>query len=415
MARTSVRNHRAGGMLAAAVLVALAFTVTLAAPAFARSGRVGPDRPATGWTPAQTAGRLLGAGFVRHGIWDVQSTGILVYTMQDAAPGMTLTANDATGKTAWSAASGDIEAASGKLPAAFIAEFTDPDPNVLRSGDLVAKNADGTTRFHKTFKNEFVEPLCDTASRLVWAEVSAKAVTRVFVRQGSTTRSVALPYRAPKAGFTNPASSSADGGRLVLGAFTSRASKWRTMVYWVKVSRAGVPSIVSHAVTDWVGASLTPSGDKAAVLTSDGLGDGPNWWVSFGKFHGRMLPGNDAGMMDASEQRIFEQGAYSFGGDSVSWGATTVEVFDRSLMAQYKRTWTFDDASSSMWFRHDASIDRLAGVDNAGALTVINVDSWAITTVPGKYADAVPMADGRLATMTPDGTLAFIPDPVPNP
>jgi len=66
-----------------------------------------------------------------------------------------------------------------------------------------------------------------------------------------------------------------------------------------------------------------------------------------------------------------------------------VTVLDHSPMMIYKRAWTFDDASSSIWFRHNvASID--CRVDDTGALTVINVDNWAITTLR-PYADAVPI------------------------
>ena len=123
------------------------------------------------------------------------------------APEATLVATDATGATVWSVETGDAWAATGTLPAAFVAVFPDPDPNVLRSGELRAYNADGSVRFHRAFKNKFVQPLCDTPKRLVWAEVSAQGVTRVFVRQGSTTRAVALPYRPKKAYFINPAAS----------------------------------------------------------------------------------------------------------------------------------------------------------------------------------------------------------------
>ena len=353
--------------------------------------------------------------YVWHGIWEAQPTGTIVYKMTDSAPGMTLTATDATGLPVWSVETGDAWAAPGKLPAALVATFPDPDPNVLRDGELRAYDSRGLVRFRKKFENKFVQPLCHTPNRLVWVEVSAKAVTRVFVRQGSTTQTVALPYRPPRASFPNPAAASAGGGHLIVGTYMPSTDRRRVMTYWLRVSRSGVPSIVSRGITDWIGASLTPGGDKAAILTSGGLGDGPNWWVSFGRFHGRMLPGNDAGMLDVSSQRIFEQGGYSYGSDTVFWGATTVEVFDRSLFPIYKRTWTFDDESSSMWFRHDAQIDRLAGVDEKGALTVINVDSWAITTLPEPYADAVPIDGGRIATMTGDGTLAFIADPVPGP
>jgi hypothetical protein len=204
---------------------------------------------------------------------------------------------------------------------------------------------------------------------------------------------------------------------VIVGISMLRNAGRSVMTYWLRVSRSGEPRVVSGgSVTDWVSASLTPRGDHAAILTSEGLGDGPNWWVRFGAFRGRMLPGNDAGRMDVNASRIFQQGGYWYGSETGGWGATTVEVFDQSsLFALYKRTWTFDDAESSNWFRHDGGITRLAGVDDEGALTAINVDSWAIASVPGTYSDAVPIDGGRLATMTKDGTLAFIDDPVPGP
>jgi hypothetical protein len=396
------------------VLAVVLLGLAAASPALAKAGRVGPESMKA-WEPGALASRLARGADTWYGIYDAQPTGTLVYAMTDTAPGMTLTATDASGKTVWSTAAGDVWAASGALPAALVATFPNGDPNALRDGELRAYNANGGSRFHKAFTRKFVQPLADTTKRLVWLETSANAVTRVFVRQGSTTHTVALPYVPQKAHFVNPAAASADGSRIIVGEYMPSTSRRNVMTYWLRVGRAGVPRIVNHGVTDWVSASLTPSGDKAAILTSEGLGDGPNWWVSFGKFHGRMLPGNDAGMMDASAQRIFQQGAYSYSSDTVAWGATTVEVFDRSLFAIYKRTWTFDDASSSIWFRHNGQIDRLAGVDTEGALTVINVDSWAIASVPGIYEDAVPIDGGRIATMTPDGTLAFIADPVSGP
>jgi hypothetical protein len=381
-----------------------------AAPAPARSGRVGPQQ-ATAWKPGGLAARLAAGAETWHGIYDAQPTGTIVYTM-DAS--MTLTGTDATGKQVWSAGGGDVWAASGRLPAALVAVFPNGDPNVLRDGELRAYNANGRTRFRKPFKRKFVQPLADTSRRLVWVETSASAVTRIFVRQGSTTHTVALPYVPPRAHFPMLAAASADGSRVIVGIGMPRQDRRAVMTYWLRVTRDGSLRRVSHGVTDWVFASLTPHGDRAAILTSNGLGDGPNWWVRFGAFRGRYLPGNDAGMMYASAQRIFQQGAYSYGDGADGWGATTVEVFDRSLFAIYKRTWAFDDASSSVWFRHDGDITRIAGVGD-GALTVINVDTWAITTLPGTYADAVPIDGGRLATMTEDGTLAFIADPVAGP
>jgi len=85
------------------------------------------------------------------------------------------------------------------------------------------------------------------------------------------------------------------------------------------------------------------------------------------------------------------------------------------MQYMYRRAWVWDDASSSIWFRHDPGIFNLAGIDNSGALTVINVDTYAIASVPGTYADAVPLADGRLTTLTREGVLDVIPNPVAGP
>ena len=275
-----------------------------------------------------------------HGIWEAQPTGTTRLHDDRLGSGDDADRDRRDRPAGLVGETGDAWAAPGKLPAALVATFPDPNPNVLRDGELRAYDSRGLVQFRKKFENKFVQPLCDTPKRRVWVEVSAKAVTRVFVRQGSTTHTVALPYQPPRASFPNPAAASAGGGRLIVGTYMPSTDRRRVMTYWLRVSRSGVPSIVSHGITDWVSASLTPSGDKAAILTASGLGDGPNWWVSFGKFHGRMLPGNDAGMLDASSQRIFEQGGYSYGSDTVFWGATTVEVFDRSLFAVYKRTST---------------------------------------------------------------------------
>jgi hypothetical protein len=413
-ARTLARRHLCRSLPGVLLLTLVLIGLAAAAPALARSGRVGPAS-STAWAPGALATRLAHGADAWYWIWDAQPTGTIVGKRADTGPSTTLTGTDATGATVWTISAGDAWAASGALPAAFVATYADPDPNVLRDGELTAYKADGKLRFHKAFKNEFVQPLADTTKRLVWIETTAKAVTSVHVRQGSTSHVLTLPYVPPKAHFNNPVAASANGRRLIVGTYMPSTSRRSVVTYWLQVSPSGEPRIVSRGITDWVSASLTPSGDKAAVLTSDGLGDGPNWYVTFGKFHGGMLPGNDAGMIHASAQRIFEQGGYSYGSDTTAWGATTVEVFDRSLVDIYKRTWAFDDDTSSIWFRDDGPIDRLAGVDNTGALTVINVDSWAIASVPGTYADAVPIDDGRLATMTTDGTLAFIADPVAGP
>jgi hypothetical protein len=413
-ARTSVTTRLRRGALAAGLLVLLTLALAPAAPA-ARSGRVAPESRWSPWAPGRAAEALLRDDFASHGIWDAQPTGTLVYTMTGVAPEMTLTATDASGTPVWSVAGGDVSAASGTLPAAFVAVFAGSDPNPLRSGELVAKNADGTVRFRKTFTNEFVQPLCDTSKRLVWVEVSAKAVTRVFVRQGSTTHTVALPYRPTRAGFPMFAASSAGGSRLIVGTNLPSTDRRRVMTSWLRVSRSGVPSIVSRGITDWVYVALSPSGDKAAVMTSEAVGGVGNRWVSFGRFSGRLFEGEDSGQMDVSAHRIFVQGRYTFGDGQDGWSTHTVTVLDHSPMMIYKRAWTFDDGSSSIWFRHDPGIRYLAGVVNTGALTTINVDTYAIASVPGTYADAVPLADGRLTTLTPEGVLDIIPNPVAGP
>jgi hypothetical protein len=410
-ARGRVSPKLPGLLLVAVVLLSLA----AAAPAIATSGRVGPASR-TAWGPGALAARLAGASDTWYGIWDAQPSGTIAYARTESAPQTTLTATGATGATVWSAADGDFWSASGTLPAALVASFTDPDPNVLRNGVLRAYGADGRVTFHKAFTRKFVQPLADTAKRLVWLETSSKAVTRVFVRQGSTTRSVALPYVPPKAQFVNPAVASADGARIVVGEYLPRAVNGRLVqTYWVQVDRAGTPRIVSHRITRWVYAVLSPRGDKAAVMSVEGMGDSTNRWVSFGKFSGPAFQSENAGEIYVNARKIFQQGSYTFETEAAAWGTYNVTVYDWQLYAMYKRAWTFDDATSSIWFRHDGQIQCVAGVTNSGALTVVNTDSGAIASVPGTYADAVPVDGGRLVTMTKDGTLAFMNDPVAGP
>jgi hypothetical protein len=415
--RTSVTRRWRRGALAAGSLVLLALTLAPAAPA-ARSGRVAPESRWSPWAPGKTADAVLRDVWVRHWLYDAQPTGTLALTMSDVAPEAKVVATNATGATVWSLETGDVWAATGTLPAAFVAIFPDPDPNVLRSGELRAYNADGTIRFEKAFANKFVQPLCDTPTRLVWAEVSAQRVTRVFVRQGSTTRAVALPYRPRKAYFINPAASSTDGSRLAVGVYMADPGKWRTTIYWLRVSRAGVPSIVSHGVTDWPYLALSPDGSHAAVMSSRNAPEASrNLWVEFGKFTGRLLPGSGDGTSEigVAKWRIFEQGGYSYQSDTVAWGTSEVAVVDWSMQYMYQRAWVWDEAAGSIWFRHDPGIFNLAGIDDTGALTVINVDTYTLATVPGTYADAVPLSDGRLTTLTPEGVLDIIPNPVAGP
>jgi len=414
--RTSTAPCRMKSVLEVGVVLAALLVLTLAAPAFAQSGRVGTQQHRTPWAPGKAAASALRDSSTSYGIWDAQPTGALVYTRSDSAPEMTLTATDATGKTAWSVAGGDVWAASATLPAAFVAVYAGSDPNVLRSGELRAYKADGTLRFHKAFKSAFVQPLCDTQTRLVWVEVSAKKVTRVFVRQGSRTRSLALGYRPPQASFPNPTASSTNGGRLAVGAYMHKTDRWRTMMYWLRVSGAGVPRVVSHAVTDWPYLAMSPDGTKAAVISDRNPPEASrNLWVDFGKFSGRLLPGDPPTEMEVGPQRIFEMGGYGYGNDSIAWNTSTVAVIDWSMQYAYQRAWTWNNSTDSIWFRHDPAISYLAGIDTSGALTAINVDTWAMATVPGTYADALPVAGGRVATITPAGVLNYIVNPVAGP
>ena len=390
--------------------------IAAAAPAMALSGRVGPQSAGLVRDGALSARMARGDG-PWYGIYDAQSTGALLYSMQEGAPQMTLTATDGAGAVVWSTGTGDAWAASGTLPAALVATFTDPDPNVLRDGDLTAYDAAGKVTFHRSFKRKFVQPLACTAKRLVWTETTAKAVTYVCVRQGGKTRKTALSYVPPKAPhFLSPASASASGRRVLVGEYMPvHANRSLHMTYWVKVDASGRPRLVSHRATEWVGASLTPSGDRAAIMTSQSIGGIGNLWIAFGRFTGPEFAGEDAGEVYAGATKIFEQGGYMYGSESIAWGTTSVNVFDRSLMAIYQRAWTFEDDHSSIWFSHDRRLSYLAGTTNAGLVTVMNVDDWDTQVLPGTWAAVTPTSDGRLATVTATGAFSYIPNPVAGP
>jgi hypothetical protein len=398
------------GVLAFGAVLAVALVLAPAVQA-ASFGRVVPH----GWDQHPGHGlRALprtGDAATTYRLGDAQPSGALVAAW---GPLTTLNATDATGKTAWSVAGQDVWTASGVLPAAMAAVFDNPDPNVLRSGKLYAYNADGSVRFQKSFTKAFVLPLCDTPKRLVWVEVSARRVTRVFVRQGSVTHSLALPYRAAQASFPNPAACSADGSHLAVGTFTRNPNAWRDRVYWIAVNRGGVPAIVSHRMTDWVSVSLSPGGAWAAVMTG---GDQPNLWLRFGRFSGRSLPGEDTGEIEVGRQAIFEMEGYSYSSDTTSWGVYTAEVLDRpALVPIYKRAWVNDGQSSDVWFNTDPDIAWLTSLNaTPGSLTVVNLMTWDTATVPAAYVDAIPVEGGQIATLTDTGTLAYIANPVPNP
>lgn len=416
---SSVIVRRATGAVIAALLGALLVLAFAPVASAARSGRVGPGALSRPGAPLKATGDLAQDAWVMYGIWDAQVTGTLTYTMTETAPEMTLAATDATGTPVWSVQAGDVWAATGTLPEAFIAAYTGPDPNKLRNGTLRAYNADGSVRFEKAFTNKFVQPLCITAKRLVWVEVSGRRVTRVYVRQGTTTHSIALPYRAPSASFPDPAASSASGRRLVVGAYMHFPDKWRTKTYWLRVSRAGVPSIVASRTTGWVYLALSPDGLHAAVI-SDRIPYATSrcLWVEFGRFGGRLLPGDALaiGEMDVGKDRILQQGGYSFASETVAWSTYSVAVVDWTWWGTlYQRAWVWDRETGWIWFRHDPDIVSLAGVDDTGALTVVNAETWDIAAVPGTYADAVPLADGRLAVMSATGELSFMANPVAGP
>jgi hypothetical protein len=390
---------------------ALAVVLMLAPAAQAASfGRVVPH----GWDQHPGHGlRALprtGDAATTYSLWDAQPSGALIAAWGSLT---TVTATDATGKTAWSVSGQDVWTVSGVLPAAMAAVFNNPDPNVLRSGTLYAYNADGSVRFQKSFTKAFVQPLCDTSKRLVWVEVSAKRVTRVFVRQGSVTHSVALPYRASKASFPNPAACSANGSHLAVGTFMRTPNVWRDQVYWIAVSRSGVPVIVSHRMTDWVSVSLSPEGAWAAVMTGD---DQPNLWLRFGRFSGRYLPGEDTSEIEVGSQAIFEMEGYSYSSDTTSWGVDTAEVLGRpTLIPIYKRAWV-NDGQSDVWFNTDPDIGWLTSLNaTPGSLIVVNLMTWDTAVVPTVYVDAMPVKGGQIATLTDTGTLAYIANPVPNP
>ena len=407
------------GAAVAVLLVLLLALALVPVASAARSGRVGPEALSRPGAPLKATGELAQAAWVMYGIWDAQPAGTLTYEMTETAPEMTLTATDGTGTPVWSVQAGDVWAASGTLPAALIAEFTDPDPNELRDGTLRAYDADGTVRFEKAFSNRFVQPLCITARRLVWVEVSASRVTRVFVRQGSTTRSLTLPYRAP---YPEPG--------VPRRVVRQRAAAGRRRLHGVPGQVADEDLLAAreqqrcpqHRVVqgDRLGLHRAqPDGLHAAVI-SDRIPYATSrcLWVEFGKFGGKLLPGDAlaVGQMDVGKYRIFQQGGYSFASETLGWSTSSVAVIDWTWWGTlYQRAWVWHRETGWIWFRHDPDIVCLAGVDDVGALTVINADTWGIVSVPGTYAEAVPLADGRLALMSATGELSFIANPVAGP
>jgi len=145
---------------------------------------------------------------------------------------------------------------TGKLPAALVATFPGPDPNVLRDGELRAYDS-AACALPQEVREQIRSALCDTPKRLVWVEISARAVTRVFVRQGSTTHTWPCPTsRGERA--SNARGVVSRGLTLIVGTSMPSTDRRRVMTCWLRVSRSGVPSIVSRGITDWVYVALSP-------------------------------------------------------------------------------------------------------------------------------------------------------------
>jgi hypothetical protein len=245
--------------------------------------------------------------------------------------------------------------------------------------------------------------LCDTAKRLCWVQQSPTKLIRVFVRQSGVTHGLTLPVK----GSLYCEAASANGTRLCLTLFGVRHGAFRSPTYWIRITSTGKPVIASHGVTDWVYVAMSPSGSHAAVIC---MPDWPNRWVSFGKFTGSLLPGEATGSLTVGRSRVLVMGSYSFSNGANSWAASTIQVIGLpSLVTWWERTWLTAD----MMCRSDPAIDNLAWVDPvSGGFQVTNVDTWDVADLAGTYADVVPVASGSLATLSTDGVLSYIANPV---
>ena len=414
MVFSSAHTHLRRRPLSVAAAAFVAALLTIVPAAQASSGRIVPQgfhqRPGA---PLRVIPRLAD-GAPSHQLWDAQPSGALIANW-DAR--LTLNATNATGKTVWSVAGRDIWTASGVLPAAFAAVYSTADPNAPGSGKLVAYRADGTLRFKRTFRNAFVVPLCDTAKRLEWVEVSSAPAMRLFVRQDGVTRTLRVPWWAKRARIPSPFACSRNGNALALGSIIQpgRNGYYAHRVYWVRVDASGIPRIVSDKRTNWVEVAVSPGGDWAATMPADGY---PKTWVRFGQFTGRYLPGDDTSGVQVGPKLIFETGHASFGSsDNTTWGQDTVMVITRPrLYLGYERTWVNDGKGGGVWFTPDPDVQWALSPDAVpGSLTVINLLTWDMASVPSTYADAMLVKGGQIATLSDTGTLGYIPNPVPGP
>ncbi len=257
-------------------------------------------------------------------------------------------------------------------------------------------------RYTRSFSASYVCPLCDTPTRLVWVTQSATKVVRLFVRQSGVVRQLKLPGT----GKLSIQAASASATRVCLQVFGVKGNAYASPTYWIRITKAGVPQIAARSVTDWVAAALSPSGAYAAV-TSDP--DGPNHWVRFGAFSGRPLAGEDNSLIYVGPRSVFVYGSYTYNAGSDHWAATTARVIDLpQLYTGWERTWLVSDMS----FRFDPAIDYVAWTDPAtGTNEVTSMDDWTTAALAGSYADVVPVAGAKLATVTTTGTVAYIANP----
>lgn len=131
--------------------------------------------------------------------------------------------------------------------------------------------------------------------------------------------------------------------------------------------------------------------------------------MRFGAFSGRPLAGEDNGLIYVGPRSIFIAGSYGESAGNDHWGATTARVVDLpQLSTDLERTWLVMNVA----FRFDPAIDYVAWTDpTTGTNEVTSMDGWATAALAGSYADVVPVAGAKLATITTTGTVAYITNP----
>ena len=363
-------------------------------------------RVASGPPPADhlvVSHAVVGDTTSSYSLWDAQLTGALAVLHSGTAPYTTLTSVDAAGTVQWSVSGNGVTAVAGRLTTAMVAVFDGSVSDKASSGHIVAYNAGGGVRFRRASSASYVYLLCDTLTRLVWAQQSPDRQARLFVYQAGVVHQLTLPNTRC---WLSIESASAEGDRVCLALTGVRGKSYYSPTYWIRVSAAGVPSIVSGTTTEWIGASLNPSGTYAAVMS---INDGPNYWVRFGRFAGRQLPSEVTGLVYTGAKRIFVTGGYAEESSTGSWAASTAEVISLpSLTVGWERTWLVPD----MAFRFDPAVDYLLLIDpTAGTPMATNTKTGDSYAIPGIYADIVPVAGGKLATISGTGVVSYIDNP----